>query len=362
MESALKSPLTRQNLELNKILNNYWIICEKSLQVHKFAKELECSFESLDALLSSNRNFTNPKLTAQMNEVFRMIEETLTQERQQGEKFVSSVKESAKTDAKLRVENAIEWVHNMLNEHERRFYTVNEHWRNWQDNRVHEEKVVRMVEEVQMWQEESVEIVRILIDKAKQAKTELERKEIKRKMDEVIKQLPKQKDRLHEAEQITKSAQSNFHPLILLLELKVNLTSDEAFERVEMAKRKCRDLEERVTELRSTVETLEQLAVQQEKEVIRAPVFTVQLRDAQVDEGSRFEFSASVDGQPTPHIQWLKDGRDVRDNVDYRQNYSKGVATLTIEETFVEDTATYTILAENTGGKAQSSARLIVKC
>lgn len=58
----------------------------------------------------------------------------------------------------------------------------------------------------------------------------------------------------------------------------------------------------------------------------------------------------------------LQDGRDVRDNTDYRTSYINGVASLTIEETFVEDTAVYTIRVENGAGVAESSAKLVVKC
>uniref|UniRef100_A0A915C1Q7 Ig-like domain-containing protein n=1 Tax=Parascaris univalens TaxID=6257 RepID=A0A915C1Q7_PARUN len=313
-------------------------------QVHKFAKELECSFESLDSLLSMSRNFSNEKLSAQMTEVFRMIQETLTQERHQGEKFVSSVKNVAASDVDLRCDAAIDSVHSMLKEHQRRFTSVDEHWQRWQDSRIHEQKVVRIVEEVQMWQEETVEIVRVLEDKAEKSKTAIEREEIKSKMDQVIHELSKQMDKIVEAEQITKSAESEY-----------------AHERVQTAKRRHRDLEERVIQLRKKVETMEQLALHETETITRAPQVVTQLRDAQVDEGCRFEFTARVDGEPTPHIQWLKDGRDIKDNVDYRQAYRNGTASLTIEETFVEDTATYTIRAENIAGRAESSAKLTVK-
>ena len=53
-------------------------------QVHRFAKDLEASFDALTALLDTNRDFTNEKVAAQMNNVFQMIQETLGQEKQQG--------------------------------------------------------------------------------------------------------------------------------------------------------------------------------------------------------------------------------------------------------------------------------------
>ncbi|KAK5973290.1 hypothetical protein GCK32_013682, partial [Trichostrongylus colubriformis] len=94
---------------------------------------------------------------------------------------------------------------------------------------------------------------------------------------------------------------------------------------------------------------------------IRAPQIITKLTDAQVDEGSRFEFVARIEGEPEPKITWLKDGIDVKSNIDYRQEFVNGVASLVIEETFIEDTATYTVRAENIGGVAESSARLTVK-
>ncbi|RCN33820.1 immunoglobulin I-set domain protein, partial [Ancylostoma caninum] len=60
-------------------------------------------------------------------------------------------------------------------------------------------------------------------------------------------------------------------------------------------------------------------------------------------------------------FSWLKDGIDVKNNIDYRQDYINGVASLVIEETFIEDTATYTVRATNAGGVAESSAKLTVK-
>lgn len=58
----------------------------------------------------------------------------------------------------------------------------------------------------------------------------------------------------------------------------------------------------------------------------------------------------------------LQDGRDVKDNIDYRTAFINGVATLSIDETFVEDTAVYTVRARNVAGFAESSAKLVVKC
>lgn len=39
---------------------------------------------------------------------------------------------------------------------------------------------------------------------------------------------------------------------------------------------------------------------------MKAPEITGHLRDAQIDEGNRFEFFARIDGQPVPEIRWFK--------------------------------------------------------
>lgn len=81
-----------------------------------------------------------------------------------------------------------------------------------------------------------------------------------------------------------------------------------------------------------------------------------------MDEGSRFEFVARIEGEPEPTISWLKDGIDVKNNMDYRQDFVNGLASLVIEETFIEDTAVYTVRAQNEAGVVESSASLTVKC
>uniref|UniRef100_A0A1I7XJH7 Ig-like domain-containing protein n=1 Tax=Heterorhabditis bacteriophora TaxID=37862 RepID=A0A1I7XJH7_HETBA len=114
--------------------------------------------------------------------------------------------------------------------------------------------------------------------------------------------------------------------------------------------------------LYTQVEVVNESFIQEERrERIQAPQLFTSLRDAQVDEGSRFEFAARIEGDPEPVISWLKDGIDVKNNIDYRQDFVNGVASLVIEETFIEDTATYTVRATNAGGTVESSAKLIVK-
>lgn len=67
-----------------------------------------------------------------------------------------------------------------------------------------------------------------------------------------------------------------------------------------------------------------------------------------------------VDSATTPEVMWYKDNLPLN-SPDYETRYDRGVATLTIEETFSEDTARYTVRLTNEAGTAESSAYLHVR-
>ncbi|VDN51543.1 unnamed protein product [Dracunculus medinensis] len=354
---------TRKKFEnLKKLVESRIQLGDNFLQVHKFARELEGSFDSLNALINSNRNFSNEKLITQMKSVFQLIEETLTQERFQGEKFIETALSVGSTDFDLNINEGIDSIKAILKEHEKRRVSITNKWKNWQIAKSQEKKFI------QMWQDETVEIIRIMQEKLcnKSAITR-EREELKKKMDEVIRSLPFQRKKIQEATKISQQ-----------------IESIEDYEKIEKMKRVQKEIEDNLMNLRKRIETTEELAIEEVswhnilgenelchvelkqrkihfREVTRAPQLITCLTDANIDEGSRFEFAAKIYSQETPVIRWFKDGRDVRDNTDYRTSYINGVASLTIEETFVEDTAVYTIRVENGAGVAESSAKLVVK-
>lgn len=72
-------------------------------------------------------------------------------------------------------------------------------------------------------------------------------------------------------------------------------------------------------------------------------------------------FSYRVIGFPMPEVEWLKDSMSITENPDYKTSYEEGVCTLTIEETFTEDSAIFTCRAGNAAGIAETSASLTVK-
>ncbi|XP_066996542.2 titin isoform X1 [Anabrus simplex] len=92
-----------------------------------------------------------------------------------------------------------------------------------------------------------------------------------------------------------------------------------------------------------------------------APIFTVPLTDAVIQEGERFTFECRVTGFPVPEVIWYKDGISIQNNPDYQTTYDQGLCTLTIEETFTEDSARFTCKAGNSAGTAETNATLSVK-
>nr|CAD7575774.1 unnamed protein product [Timema californicum] len=65
-----------------------------------------------------------------------------------------------------------------------------------------------------------------------------------------------------------------------------------------------------------------------------APVFTLPLCDAIIQEGDKFTFECRVTGVPKPEVTWYKDGIFIQNNPDYLTTCHDGLCRLTIDETF----------------------------
>ncbi|CAH1976516.1 unnamed protein product [Acanthoscelides obtectus] len=97
------------------------------------------------------------------------------------------------------------------------------------------------------------------------------------------------------------------------------------------------------------------------EDAAEAPIFTSPLSDAVIQEGSKFTFVCQVSGQPKPTVTWYKAGISIQNNPDYHTTFDDGICSLTIEETFAEDSARYTCRAHNAAGDAETTAHLSVK-
>ncbi|XP_065160451.1 titin-like isoform X4 [Atheta coriaria] len=98
-----------------------------------------------------------------------------------------------------------------------------------------------------------------------------------------------------------------------------------------------------------------------ESPTLEVPVFTSPLNDQLIEEGSTFTFVCRVTGNPVPVVTWHKDGISIQNNPDYQTLFDQGLCSLTIDETFNEDSARYTCRAINAAGAAETEAYLTVK-
>uniref|UniRef100_A0A914YQH0 Ig-like domain-containing protein n=1 Tax=Panagrolaimus superbus TaxID=310955 RepID=A0A914YQH0_9BILA len=480
-----------------------------------------------------------------------MIQETFQQERHQGEKFVSNAKFLANHDVHLNADQAIDSVRQIITSHEEKIQEMNQKWQNWERIKRETKVAIQTVEEIQMWQVDTFEIIRNLEIAADRATTEEEREEVRERLENVIRQMPEQLQKIQDAHRLvvekgsddsrlrvqkTAQTQADIQSRVKQIQNKLTTTQtsevyveegskqlqqnippqrqqdlqdsatvetvietqriqrhqppppqqqqqqfrnaqtiettvqEDRFQKQQQPpspqpqpqlkdsqttetiidiqriqkqqqppppphQQSARTIETTIQEdtqriqkqqppppqrqyfgdsaivetvieedtqrfqhqqpppqppqqyrnaqtVETTVDTQRLQQQQQQpqqqqqfrtttemtteesrskKAHQKAPRLVTELRDAQIDEGSRFQFAARIEAEPEPKITWTKDGLDVKTNVDYRQSFLNGTATLTIEETFIEDSATYKIRVDNPLGSAESSARLTVK-
>lgn len=72
--------------------------------------------------------------------------------------------------------------------------------------------------------------------------------------------------------------------------------------------------------------------------------------------------TARMSGYPIPQVSWLKDNMSIDSNLDYHTKVEEGgLCSLTIDETFTEDSACFTCRATNPLGFAETTALLTVR-
>ncbi|XP_054576316.1 myomesin-2 [Eptesicus fuscus] len=101
-----------------------------------------------------------------------------------------------------------------------------------------------------------------------------------------------------------------------------------------------------------------------EERMRRAPEILVRLRSHTVWERMSVKLCFTVQGFPTPVVQWYKDGILISQAADpgkYRIESKYGVHTLEIHRANFDDTATYSAVATNVHGQASTNAAVVVK-
>uniref|UniRef100_A0A2K6A4I0 Myomesin 2 n=1 Tax=Mandrillus leucophaeus TaxID=9568 RepID=A0A2K6A4I0_MANLE len=101
-----------------------------------------------------------------------------------------------------------------------------------------------------------------------------------------------------------------------------------------------------------------------EERISRAPEILVRLRSHTVWERMSVTLCFTVQGFPTPVVQWYKDGSLICQAAEpgkYRIESNYGVHTLQINRVDFDDTATYSAVATNAHGQVSTNAAVVVR-
>ena len=80
--------------------------------------------------------------------------------------------------------------------------------------------------------------------------------------------------------------------------------------------------------------------------------------ELEIQDGTRLDLRVSVKGDPDPQVVWTKDGRELNSNDIIEVKYKNGVASLTINEIYPEDSGRYACKATNTKGSVETGANV----
>ncbi|CAL4066271.1 unnamed protein product, partial [Meganyctiphanes norvegica] len=96
-------------------------------------------------------------------------------------------------------------------------------------------------------------------------------------------------------------------------------------------------------------------------EVSERPKFSMPLSNVMVRAGQKFKLECHVTGTPTPTLTWFHNSKPIKETLDVKITYDGRVATLVTFEAFPKNAGSYTAVAKNTAGEAQTSCSVSVK-
>uniref|UniRef100_A0A0N4ZQ49 Titin n=1 Tax=Parastrongyloides trichosuri TaxID=131310 RepID=A0A0N4ZQ49_PARTI len=212
----------------------------------------------------------------------------------------------------------------------------------------------KILEEVSCWQIETIEILNLVKDKVKKITKEDEITSIENDIYEIEIKSPVIQEKINEA------ISHSMEPSILLNDVihRQKVIEEETsiiLNEIEIIKKKMNEDRKKITV--DEVYIVEDV----EEKIYLKPTILTPLNDIEANEGSKVDISASISGSPQPIVKWKKNGKEINESKDIKMSMDKNVATLTITEVFITDSAVYTLAIENSLGNDESSATLLVK-
>ncbi|CEF62415.1 Zormin [Strongyloides ratti] len=226
---------------LGAIINNRIKLGSTYNQVTKFGKDLDTSFNTLVNLLNEERNFNDNNVATRMVNVFHAIQETLTQEKHHSDKFINDIDELG--DDYLDKNTAKQQMYKMQESHYVKFNQITEAWNDWQQERTKVIQSKSSIEEIQTWEEETVELIRLLEDKLTNVVNEEEIKTINEGINRLETMIPEIKEKIKEIINVKSEIVDQVIDRIKYIEEK----SDTLKKKFEIIKEKNEDLEGYIT-------------------------------------------------------------------------------------------------------------------
>lgn len=95
---------------------------------------------------------------------------------------------------------------------------------------------------------------------------------------------------------------------------------------------------------------------------MRAPEFTIQLRDKHTKAAEKLTFECKVVGEPAPQVTWYRDNKKiVEEPKKVIIEVDEGIQRLVIESVEITHQGLYSCLAENIVGTTKTEAKLTVE-
>lgn len=93
----------------------------------------------------------------------------------------------------------------------------------------------------------------------------------------------------------------------------------------------------------------------------KPPFFSKKIQPCRVFENEQARFDVEFDGEPMPQVKWYRESFLIQNSPDFQIHTFGTKSVLIIRQVFPEDSALFSVVAENRGGTAKCSANLVVE-
>lgn len=107
--------------------------------------------------------------------------------------------------------------------------------------------------------------------------------------------------------------------------------------------------------------TTQERVVEGPVEPAQPPFFTKKIQPCRVFENEQARFDVEFDGEPIPQVKWYRENFLIQNSPDFQIHTFGTKSVLIIRQVFTEDSALFSVIAENRGGTAKCSANLVVE-